>query len=151
MGKQLKKIAKYSMAAALATSALVPSAVALAADEKAVAKDITKVVVKNANDVLVELDIQNYGAALLFDTIVDTDIKYIVADNGDVYDLQDYGQALLFNDTKEGALESLKDKAVDVNTLDIKEGTISEDGKAVPNDETPEEKVNETFFYNLAA
>lgn len=149
MGKQLKKIAKYSMATALATSALVPSAVAFAADEKVVATDITKVVVENEKGQLVELDLEQYSRAALMGAMKDTDIKYVVANNDEVYDLEQYSRALLMNaGNKEVALELIKEDAI--KDAPILKGEISEDGKAVA-DETPEEKVNETFFYNLAA
>lgn len=149
MGKQLKKIAKYSMAAALATSALVPSAVAFAADEKAVAKDISYVVVKNEQG-LIKLNLSEYSSALAFDEIKDTDIQYIVADNGDIFTLAAYAAELAFANSPEEALKSLTDQNA-AQDVAVKDGSISEDGKAVAEDETPEEKVNETFFYNLAA
>ena len=149
MGKQLKKIAKYSMTAVLATSALVPSAVAFAADEKPVAKDVTHIVVENESG-LVKLNLEDYGTALALGIMKDTDVKYVVADNGEIFSLEDYGTALALSDNaKEKALEVLAKDSLQQD-VKVKEGTISEDGKAVT-DETPEEKVNETFFYNLAA
>lgn len=149
MGKQLKKIAKYSMAAALASSALVPSAVALAADEKEVATDISFVVVKNEQG-LIKLDLEAYNAALAFDEIKDTDVQYVVADNGDIFTLDAYNAELAFADSPAEALKTLTENNA-AKDIVVKDGKISEDGKAVAEDETPEEKVNETFFYNLAA
>lgn len=148
MGKQLKKIAKYSMAAALASSALVPSAVALAADEKP-ATEVVNIVVKNEQG-LVKLNLMQYNTMLALGKMKDTDIQYVVADNGEVYSLKDYNTILALTGNSSSAFEKLKEENAGKPDLEIKEGSITEDGKAVT-DETPEEKVNETFFYNLAA
>lgn len=137
------------MAAVLASSALVPTMVAQAADTQAVN---VKEVVFEYQGKLLQLPLVEYLDAESLGELDGTQaVKYIKDNKGNAYNLIDYLDAYALNDNNvEAAFKELETEKKEV-TLDqeVTDGKIV-DGKVV-GDETPEEKVNETFFYNLAA
>lgn len=148
MTKKFNKATKASLATLLATSAIVPVA---SANTEAVANDIVSVVFEYEPGKFAKYSLDEYGFNLSIGAIKNTNISHVIDNGGNIYTLDDYGFSLgLANGDKTAAFESLKKENV---AVDIKptEGSIDENGNVVGKDETPEENVNETFFYNLAA
>ncbi|CEA01895.1 hypothetical protein BN1050_01061 [Metalysinibacillus saudimassiliensis] len=149
MAKKIKKFGATTLAAVLASSALVPAA--LAADPVQQQQVDEVVIVKDGKNITVTLD--KYEAALRAEIFTGSEVKYVVSGEK-IYKLTDYETALRSSDnnTPEEAIALLSkndDKYAQKN-LQTVEGEIK-NGELVAKDETPEEKVNETFFYNLAA
>ena len=145
--KPYKLYSKASMAAILATAAIVPAATASA---EAVQTDVAKVVFEQDGKTL-SLPVKEYNKAKALGTLDGTqEVKYVTDTKGNSYLASDYKKAFALNGKDKA--EALNKLAADNKQQDlpnITEGKIV-DGKVV-SDETPEEKVNETFFYNLAA
>lgn len=137
------------MAAVLASSALVPTMVAQAADTSVVS--VSEVVFEYQGQLLQLPLVEYLDAESLGDLDGTQSVKYIKDNKGNVYNLVDYLDAYaLNNNSAEEAFKELQaDKKEVTLEQEIADGKIV-DGKVVA-DETPEEKVNETFFYNLAA
>lgn len=147
MVKPYKVLSKASMAAVIAASAIVPAATASAAD---VQKEVEYVVFEKDGQLL-KLTLDDYAVAYTLGKINKTEqVKYVQDTKGTVYLLDDYAVAYtLTNKDVDKAFDRLAKENKEVKVDNVADGKIV-DGKVV-GDETSEEKVNETFFYNLAA
>lgn len=145
MKKANKKVFATSMAAVLAASAIVPVASAEAAESINVDQFV---VLKDGKNIT--LDKAIFEDALVEGIVSTDEVKYVKGTDSKVYDMALFNDFLVEADgniDEAFKLLSKTSNSVDVPTV---EGAIV-DGELVANDETPEEKVNETFFYNLAA
>lgn len=145
MSKQGKKVTALSAAAVLAASAIVPVAATAA---PAQAQEIDYVIFTTDSGKLASLPMEDYDLALGAG-IVAVEPTHVQLTDGSVYDMDDFNLALGATNNLEEAIALLIENGSKV-TSEVKPGEIN-DGKVVIGDETPEEKVNETFFYNLAA
>lgn len=147
MAKKYNKMTKAGLAALLVTSAIVP--VASANAQENVDKDIDQVVIKLADGTLAKIGLDQYGTYLSIGLIKDTNITHVIDKAGNIYTLPEYGAYLSVYGNVEDAISGLENdnKAVEVTVV---QGNINENGNVVV-DQTPEENLNETFFYNLAA
>jgi len=145
MKKPMKTLSTAALATLFATTAIVPVA---AADTPAEAQyEIEHVVLDNEG--------KNYTVSLAdFNEAVGENVEMKVAHvkvNGKYYTLADFNEAVGESDSLEEALKSLEESydEVDLNvdgTFDFDEET----GDWVYQDAQPEDRLNETFFYNVA-
>lgn len=148
MTKQGKKVTALSAAAVLAASAIVPVASAAPAAPAAEAATISHVVFTTESGQLASLPMDKYNAALSAGAIT-AKPTHVQLSDGKAYTMEQYNGALSASaGSVEEATKLLAEKAKPT-TAEVTEGKVS-NGNVVT-DETPEEKVNETFFYNLAA
>ena len=134
-----------SLAAVFAASAIVP----VASAEAAQALDIEKVVFTQDGN-LVTLTYEDYLEALEAG-VLKSELTHVQATDGKVYSYENYVEALEVSKNDPAAALGLLNKSGDeIKNPKLSEGQVDKDGNVVA-DETPEEKVNETFFYNLAA
>ena len=140
-------LTKGTMAAVIAASAVVPVAAQAAEAEQSI-KDVA---LKTEDGKIAKLSLEVYKKALAGKAIKTEDVTHVIANNGKAYPMEAYKKALAGakGDTNL-ALETLEKKEANDTTTSIFEGEIK-NGKLVAKDGTSEEKVNETFFYNLAA
>lgn len=149
--KNVKKTAITGLAALLATSAVVPAAVA-SADNSAVTA-LKEVVLELTDGSKVQVDYEAYKAAKTAEIEWAEKAKVIgtVGSDEATYAIKDFIEA---KTAAEGDLAAtltlLAENKKPVEIKDVKKAEVK-DGELVVKDETPEEKVNETFFYNLAA
>ncbi|KFL42825.1 hypothetical protein CH76_10270 [Lysinibacillus sp. BF-4] len=145
MTKPFKTLSTAALAAVFASSALVPVA---SAEAPAAAASVEKVVVEQDGK-LIEITQKEYID--LFLAGKEPKVKFITLNDEKTYTVEQYTDAFLSNSLdNDKALEQLSEKATAVTPENVLPGKVNEDGQIVA-DETPEEKVNETFFYNLAA
>ena len=143
------KLVKASTAALFITSAIVPVASANVTAESAT--DILDVVIKLEDGTFVKFDIGEYGSLLAFERIKNTNVTHVIDNVGNVYDIGVYGSALaITSGDPEKALAGLLNEQ-QTEDITIVQGDVEEDGTVVVKDQTPEENLNETFFYNLVA
>lgn len=146
MKKNIKKISATSLAAVLASTALVP--VASAAEVNEVEKSVQQlVIVQDGKNVTIDTSVY---ADYLEEGINLGAVSYIISNNGNVYSLDVYADFLEEYPTLEETFEALQDKGLSVENLELTEGKV-EDGKLVTEDEQPEDRLNETLIYNFAA
>lgn len=149
--KNVKKTAMTGLAAVLATSAVVPAAVASA--ENTATTALKEVVLQLTDGSKVQVDYDAYKAAKTAEIEWAETAKVIGTVGSDkvTYDIKDFIEA---KTAAEGdlaeTLELLTKNKKPAELNDVKPAEVK-DGELVIKDETPEEKVNETFFYNLAA
>ena len=145
MTKQGKKVTALSAAAVLAASAIVPVASAAPAAEAAT---ISHVVFTTESGQLASLPMDKYNAALSAGAIT-AKPTHVQLSDGKAYTMEQYNGALSASaGSVEEATKLLAEKAKPT-TAEVTEGKVT-NGNVVT-DGIPEEKVNETFFYNLAA
>lgn len=147
MNKPFKTLSTAALAAVFASSALVP--VASAEVAPAQAASLSKIIVEY-NGQNVALTVSDYSDLLDAGKINPATVKYVELSTGDKYTLDAYSEALDALSNVEDTAEYLAEKGTPSEVKDVKDGTIK-DGEIQVEDGTPEEKVNETFFYNLAA
>lgn len=137
------------MAAVLASSALIPTAVSAAEDVKE-ATEINKVVFSyDGGKTFLEMTFEDYRDAYNAGVIKTEGLTLIQGNDGKYYSFEDYRDAYnAFKDTKE-ALAALEE----VDSVDVQEGELDpETGQLVGDkDEQPEDRLNETLIYNFAA
>jgi len=154
-----KSLLKASMSVALVTSAVVVPVAASAAEQEA-PLSFSKVVVKAANGTQYVLDTELYSTLFLdkepastYDLVKDAqgNLDIVAIQFGDKYiTFEQYG--VLFLDSNEGG-----ENRITLSEITAAEPTPLENTKEFVNgewkdvDETPEENLNETFFYNFAA
>lgn len=142
----MKKVVKTSLAAVLVASAIVPAATAEAAQTQNV-QDF--VVSKDGKNLTVNTTL--FNEAIVEGMIKGNDVTFIKSTNGKIYSKTNFDEALVeANGNVEAALVMLEKANLEVELTTV-EGEFNTNGELVAKDETPEEKVNETFFYNLAA
>jgi len=106
MNKPFKILSSTAVAAALATTAIVPAASADAPiDVPAQAKALDKVVFESKGQ-LVSLNVLDHAEAVAANAI-DSKPTHVTAKDGSVYTITDYSEALAANKTPEKALEKL--------------------------------------------
>ena len=146
MAKPYNVISKTAMIAALTASSLMPAAVQ-ASEVKDVATTIEDTIFTYDDKEFLSIPFDEYREAVSADVISPEGYKYIKADNGKYYSFEDYREAVSAFDTLEEAFNVLEP----VNLDAVKEGMIDVDSKkVVAKDEQPEDRLNETFFYNVA-
>jgi len=149
MSKPLKVLSTAALASVFAASALVPTAVVEAAEpqETVAAKTIENVIFKTKDGQLAYISLDLYMKA--HSTIITEGPTYIKGDNEVYYDLEDYMKAFSAGKDLEKTLAILhsKDKGLAIDK--VVEGKIT-DKEVVAKDEQPEDRLNETFFYNVA-
>lgn len=144
MKKPLKVLSSSALVAALAVSSLTP--VAVSANETTANYTVQDVVFQDG-DMLAKILLTDYSEALVFGDVSD-DPVHVIYPNGNMYKLEDYTEELTFSDDPQAVYEALAGKEV---KQDVYEGYIDEDGKVKAKvDEQPEDRLNETFFYNVA-
>ena len=145
MTKPFKTLSTAALAAVFASSALVPVA---SAEAPAEAIAVEKVIVEQEGK-LIEITMSEY--VNLFLSGKEPTVKFITLNDEKTYTVEQYADAFLANSLdNEKALEQLAEKATPTTPENVLPGKVDENNQIVA-DETPEEKVNETFFYNLAA
>lgn len=134
------------MAALFTASTLVPVAT-VSADVPA-AKEVKNAVFVDGKGNILTLDILDYADEFIFlkDIVKSEQFQYVQADNGLFYDLLDYADEFGTNGKDVAAAFAALDP---IDLADAKEGKV-EDGLVVAKDEQPEDRLNETFFYNVA-
>ena len=141
-----KKIMKTSLAAVLAASAIVPVASAEAAQQFTFDK---VVVAKDGKNLEISFDLFN---ELLGDVVSTADLRYVTDNAGNHYDLALFNEYLSeYDGDFDKTITALAEAKLAVTDVTVQEGVVNDKGELVGKGETPEEKVNETFFYNLAA
>lgn len=147
MKKPLKVLSAGALATVFAASALTPVAAATVEDNK-VDQYVLQDVVFHDGDKLAKIPFSLYTKELAFKTI-DDQVAYVMYPNGEMYDLALYTKELAFNNNDAKATyEALKDNAIEE---EVYEGYIDDKGKVrAKADEQPEDRLNETFFYNAA-
>lgn len=146
MKKNIKAISATSLAAVLASTALVP--VASAAEVNEVEKSVQQlVIVQDGKNITIDASVY---ADYLEEGINLGTISYIISNNGNIYALDVYADFLEEYPTLEETFEALQDKGLSVENLELTEGKV-EDGKLVTEDEQSEDRLNETLVYNFAA
>ena len=146
--KPIKVLSSTALASVLAATTLVPVVSAEAPqDVPADAKILADVLVEVDGKVL-SLDLRTYQSALSQNYVSSKQIKYVRAKEGSTYPLRAYQSARGQTNSIPEALEYLYLKGFQVDLKDIPNGIV-EDGKIIP-DEQPEDRLNETFFYNAA-
>ena len=144
MKKPFKTLSSATLAAVFAASAIVP----VASAEAATNKQIDEVVFSKDKE-LISLTAVEYNDAFEAGLLANDTISHIKV--GDKYfTAEQFNDAFEAQSNLEEAIKLLEEKATPAELKDVTQGTIK-DGQLVGKDETPEEKVNETFFYNLAA
>ena len=143
MKKSVKKISTTGLAAAFVVSAIVPVA---AAETPATA--VQQVIVE-VEGKLVQITMSEYIE--LFMGGKEPTVKYITLNNGETFSKEQYVEAFMGSDMdNDVALTVLADDEEPATpNAPVAEGSVK-DGEIVIGD-TPEENLNETFFYNLAA
>ena len=134
------------MVAALAATSLTPVAAAQV-EETLTISDVVFVSVEGP---LAKVDMSTYNFALGEKVVDAKNVTHILLNSGEAYPMSAYNFALgesAGNNQK--AIDLLKAN-VDPITDEVLPGTIQEDG-SVTVDEQPEDRLNETFFYNFAA
>lgn len=144
--KPFNTLSKSAFAAVIASSALVP----VAAQAAEATQPIEGVVVKTADGQFASLSFEKYQEALAVGILSAKDITHVVGNDNKNYTMEKYQEALAITGNLTAAMEKLEEVNAEDKDSKVLEGEIK-DGKVVVADETPEEKVNETFFYNLAA
>ena len=133
------------MISALAVSSLVPAAVASADDKQTSQYEVAELVFETDGK-LAKVDIADYLEEVGFG--FKDDAKYVIYPNGEAYAVSDYLEEFGFvGDDLKQVYENLK--ANGATDEKIYQGYF-EDGKIVIKDEQPEDRLNETFFYNVA-
>lgn len=147
MKKPFKVLTSSALAATLAVSAITPAIVL--ADENAEEYVVQDVVFLDG-DKLAEIPFEDYSTALEFEEIND-EVMFVRYPNGKTFKFEDYSTEFDFADyNPEETYKSLLANSEEL-TDKIYEGYIDEDGKVrVKADEQPEDRLNETFFYNVA-
>lgn len=144
MAKPFKKLSATGLAAALVASSIVP---AVSAETPAAAPAVQDVVVKQDGK-LISISMDDYST--LLGAGKTPEIAFITLNNGETFDIEQFGDALGATLELNKALTYLADEATPATPENVLTGSVDEKGNIVA-DQTPEEKVNETFFYNLAA
>lgn len=143
MKKPLKVLSSTALAAALMSSSLVPAAVMAAEDQQEV----------NLDAVVLENDGKFYTAELESYVEASTEqfsmSEKFVQVGEKYFTVEDFIEAQVEAGNLDDTAKLLQDsyKPVSVN-IDGK--LIAEDGKWIYQDEQPEDRLNETFFYNVA-
>lgn len=143
MKKPLKVLSSTALAAALMSSSLVPAAVMAAEDQQQVSLDA--VVLENDGK-LYTAELGNYIEASTEQFSMSE--KYVQV--GDKYfTVEDFIEAQVEAGSLDETAKLLQDSYKPVS-LDIAGQFIAEDGNWIYQDEQPEDRLNETFFYNVA-
>lgn len=147
MRKPFKVMTTTSMVAALAATSLVPVAVSADVKEDTVAKNIENTVFSYDGKENLEISFTDYRQASSAGLLDSKGLTYIKGDNGKYYLFSDYRQAYNFTENVEETFKILEP----VELKNVKAGEIDTDSKkVVAKDEQPEDRLNETFFYNVA-
>lgn len=144
MKKPFNVLSKTTMAAFLATSALVPAAVAHA--EESV----------NIEEIIVAHEGKIYSVSFEdFNEMMDEDASFEILQvkfGGKYYSFEDFSSAIDETTSLTETKNLLEEYEYDFSEEYPVDGVVENNGQGPEfKDETPEEKVNETFFYNLAA
>lgn len=140
--KPLKVLSTAGLATVFATSALVPVAAAEQPVEQNL--EVTEYAVVKDGKILT-VSVEAYG-----DYLVESDVEEVQAYgvDGKYFNVEDFGDFLVEYGTVEATVEALE-KAGKALTEEVVDGEII-DGEIVAKDEQPEDRLNETFFYNVA-
>ena len=145
MKKPFKVLTTSAMVAALAATSLIPVAAAQA-EETLTISDVVFVSVEGP---LAKVDMSTYNFALGEKVVNPKDVTHILLSSGEAYPMSAYNFALGESEgNNQKAIELLKAN-VDPITDEVLPGEIQEDG-TVTVGEQPEDRLNETFFYNVA-
>ena len=144
MKKPLNVLSKSAMAAVLASSALVP--VAVQAAEAPVSVD----------KILVEKDGKIFELSYdVFNELTGEGHEFKIVNvvvNNKTFKVEDFNEAFGESETLAEATATLDaEELYHPVKVDVAGNVTAGENGPQFNDETPEEKVNETFFYNLAA
>jgi len=148
MKKPLKVLSATALASVMAVSTLTP--VAAAEQPSKEANYEIKEFIFVDGEKLAKLSIDEYGLAHMLSEVKD-EIKYITYNDDKTYTLDDYALEYMLNGQDAEAAKAELDSSYEAVSQKIYEGYIDEDGKVrVKADEQPEDRLNETFFYNVA-
>lgn len=149
MKKPIKVLSAASLAAVFTATAIVP--VAAQAAEQPV--NLTEQVILEVEGKLVAVSLQDFKDAktVELDWAKNENIKSVVTSEGEVYKLKDFKDAktVAENDPVK-TLEILQDEKLQQDTEYSEAEVSEEDGSLIIADEQPEDRLNETFFYNVA-
>lgn len=145
MNKPFKVLSATSLATVMAASALIPVA-SVSANEIQELDVAEFAIVKDGKILKVSAD--EYNETLLIQGFAEEATAFGLT-NDKYYEANDYNEALLILGTEEEALADLdnSDLELDLPTVDA---YLDEEGYFQAKDEQPEDRLNETFFYNVA-
>ena len=149
MKKPIKVLSAASLAAVFSATAIVP--VAAQAAEQPV--NLTEQVILEVEGKLVAVSLQDFKAAKTakLDWAKNENIKSVVTSEGEVYKLEDFKAAkTAAKGDPVKTLEILQDEKLQQDTEYSEAEVSEEDGSLIIADEQPEDRLNETFFYNVA-
>ena len=150
MKKPLKVLSSAALATVFTASTLVPVAAA-EAKVPVEATQLEDITLKTEDGKLAYISYEEYAEALTAKIVSVKGITHIGAADGSRYSYEDFSEALSAAKNVEKALELLYKSGSQDNDAEIYEGFFDEDNKLQAKvDEQPEDRLNETFFYNVA-
>ena len=147
MKKPLKVLSATALASVMMAGTLVPVAAAATPEQNNQYK-IENIVFKDGEN-LAYLSVADYNMSVALNEVNDT-VAYVTYPDGSTYPLEDYNMSYVLSETAEDVKKDLEENSQAVEDK-IYEGYIDDNGKVRAKvDEQPEDRLNETFFYNVA-
>jgi len=146
--KPFKVMSAAGMIAVMASSTITP---VMAAENPVSQGSIAEYAIIQ-NDQILKVSVNDYDEALMELEDKVTKVQVYITNTGKAYLVKDFDEALM--EANGNVSDAIKMLAEDEESLELtyaqKDSYINDDGKFVY-DEQPEDRLNETFFYNFAA
>ena len=153
MNKPFKVLSSVALASVMSVSALTPVAAAENTQEQI---NVQEFIFENHEGYTVKVSLDMYNAAFDLGAIDTKNNKFVKGTDNQYYSIDKYNAAFDIAGTPEGAMKILAEKnqhEIDVEEDKIYSAEFNKDTKQFDAiiDDQPEDRLNETFFYNFAA